>query len=495
MIQVGFAQAPAIEWQKCFGGTGDDYAQSIHQTTDGGYIVAGYTTSNNDDVTGNHGNYDHWIVKFSTTGTIEWQNSLGGTASDEAYNLQQTSDGGYIVAGYTISNDGDVTGFYGVIDAWIVKLSTSGSIEWQKTLGGTDDDGASFIRQTTDGGYVVAGGTWSNDNDVTGNHGESDFWIVKLSSTGNIQWQKTYGGDGIENANSIQQTTDGGFIAVGFTNSNNGDVTGNHGGVDYWVLKLSATGTIQWQKTLGGTGDEYANSVQQTTDGGFIISGITDSNDGDISGNHGNNEVWIIKLSATGNIEWQKALGGTGGENAICIQQTITDGGYILSGNTTSNDGDITGFHGGSSSDYWIVKLLNSGNILWQKTLGGTLNDSASSIVQTLDGGYIIGGFTNSNDGDIIGNHGGYDFWIVKLGSDVFNTNDFSESAIKVFPNPTTTTLTLQNPNNLIIDKIIITDLTGKTLQQQVQSTNQINVEQLAKVCIYCKLFRGRKSW
>ena len=234
------AQAPAIEWQKCLGGTSWDYAKSIQQTSGGGFIVAGETWSNDGDVSGNHGIVDSWIVKLNSSGDIIWQKCFGGTDDDVAFSIQQTSDGGFIVAGYTSSNDGDVSGNHGGGDYWVVKLDSSGTIQWQKCLGGTDNDEAKSIQQTSDGGYIVAGETWSNDGDVSGNHGNSDYWVVKLNSSGDIEWQKCLGGTVKDIAKTIQQTSDGGFIVAGYTNSNDGDVSGIHGDYyDFWVVKLN----------------------------------------------------------------------------------------------------------------------------------------------------------------------------------------------------------------------------------------------------------------
>jgi hypothetical protein len=178
-----------------------------------------------------------------------------------------------------------------------VKLNSSGDIEWQKCLGGTNWDVAYTIQQTSDGRFIVAGYTESNDGDVSGNHGNSDYWVVKLDSSGDILWQKCLGGTSWDFANSIQQTSDGGFIVAGYTESNDGDVSGNHGGSDAWVVKLNSSGDIEWQKCLGGTGDEYVNSIKQTSDGGFIVAGCTKSNDGDVLGNHGNDDSWVVKLT------------------------------------------------------------------------------------------------------------------------------------------------------------------------------------------------------
>lgn len=442
LLTINFVYAQTtfqcIQWKKSLGGINQDYASSVKQTSDGGYIVAGSSRSNDGNVTGHHGSTDYndyWILKLDGNGIIQWERSLGGTNTDWASSIIQTSDGGYIVAGYSNSDDGDITTHHGSTDYsdyWIVKLDGNGNIEWQKSLGGTGTDGAADIRQTTDGGYIVAGYTNSNDGDVSGYHiGEgtpTDYWIVKLNSNGDIEWQKCLGGTATDGASSIEQTSDGGYIIAGGSYSNDGDVSGHHGAfgrfgtTDYWIVKLTNNGTIQWQKSLGGIYYDYATSIQQSSDGGYIIAGYATSNDGDVTGHHGTPsdivwDYWIVKLDNNGTIQWQKSLGGMNLDLASSIQQTI-DGGYIVAGYSYSNDGDVTGHHGSSYQDYWIVKLDNNGTIQWQKSLGGTRDDFAHSIQQTVDGGYIIAGHSDSNDGDVTGHHGTTstsDYWIIKL--------------------------------------------------------------------------------
>jgi hypothetical protein len=347
-------QTASIEWQKSLGGSGYEEAMSIIKTSDGGYIVAGSSTSTNFDVIGNHGDADYWIVKLDALGIISWQKSLGGTGYDVANSIQQTSDGGYIVAGTTNSNDGDITGNHGSYDYWVVKLQASGNILWQKTLGGSWDDQFHSLQQTVDGGYIVAGTTNSNDGDVTVNHGSYDYWILKLNSAGIIQWQKSLGGTDDDIATSIQQTTDGGYIVAGDSRSFLNVTIGEY---DYWIVKLDALGNMTWSKTLGGSGVDLAYSIQQTSDGGYIVAGGSDSNDGDVSGNHGFNDYWIVKLNSLGTIQWQKSLGGSGEDVAYSIQFTC-DNDIVIAGGSSSNNGDVSGNHCCiNASDYWVVKL------------------------------------------------------------------------------------------------------------------------------------------
>ncbi len=409
-----YAQDPVIIWTKILGGSDADYARSIHQTTDGGYIVAGHTYSNDGDIHGNHGNNDYWIVKLTATGDTSWTKTLGGSNYDYARLIQQTTDGGYIVVGRSTSTDGDVHGNHGETDYWIVKLTATGDTSWTKALGGTSNDMAQSIQQTTDGGYIVAGESYSSDGDVYENHGWADYWIVKLTATGDTSWTKVLGGSNRDYVHSIQQTTDGGYIIAGEVLSNDGDIHGNHGSYDYWIVKLTAAGDTSWTKTLGGSDADYAQSIQQATDGGYIVAGYTYSNDGDVHGNHGNNDYWIVKLTATGDTSWTKTLGGSSNDMATSVQQT-TDNGYIVAGDAASSDGDVHENNG--NRDYWIIKLTATGDTSWTKTLGGTGSDwtKGDIIQQTTDGEYIVTGNTLSNDGDVQGNHGDYDYWIVKF--------------------------------------------------------------------------------
>ena len=394
-----FAQAPSIEWQKSLGGTGQEYGYCIKQTNDGGYIVVGESVSPiGDMITNNYGNYDCWVVKLDDVGAVQWQKSLGGSDYDRASAVQQTADGGYIIVGMTTSNNFDVSGHYGSYDCWVVKLGSTGVIEWQKPLGGSSAEEGYSIQQTTDGGYILCGYTSSTNGAVTsgiggwivklnstgaiqwqksiGNYmnciqqtadggyiaagytngplGNTDYHVVKLNNLGTTQWQKYYGGTSSDAAYSIQQTTDGGYIVAGETNSSNTDVTNNNGSFDCWVLKLNSLGALQWQKALGGSSFDYGKSVQQTTDGGYIVCGKTNSNDGLVTGNHGDADYWVVKLNDLGSVLWQKTLGGVGTDWGQSIQQT-TDGGYIIAGSTGSYDGDVTIQYG--DRDFWIVKL------------------------------------------------------------------------------------------------------------------------------------------
>jgi gliding motility-associated-like protein len=418
-----FSQAPIVEWQKCLGSDNGDYARSVWPTTDGGYIIAGYTESNGGDVIGYHGNLyinDIWIVKLNSTGAIQWQKCLGGIYQEDGADIRQTPDGGYIVAGSSASPDcqGAIS-HYG-LDYWVVKLSPAGDIQWQKKLGGNKNEYAYSIDLTNDGGYVIAGHSESTDGDVTGNHGSRDYWVVKLDGIGNLQWQKSLGGSGDEEAYSVRATGDGGCIVAGLTDSNDGDVSGNHGKRDYWIVKLDNTGALQWQKALGGSAFDEAWSIQITPDG-YIVAGTSSSNDGDVSGNHQSlgafSDGWVVKLNTTGTIQWQKCYGGSFNERINYVQLT-SDGGYVVTGLAESSDGDVPCNAG--VDDVWVFKINSTGNLEWKKTLGGRIFDEASCVQPLTDGNYILVGHTCSDNVSGYHPHNQYngtcaDFWILKL--------------------------------------------------------------------------------
>ena len=423
---LSFSQAPAIEWQNTIGGSSDDNLYSIQQTSDGGYILGGYSSSgiSGDKTEASLGGVDYWVVKLNSSGAIEWQNTIGGSSDDWLRSLQQTTDGGYILGGYSSSGiSGDKTeALLGGFDYWVVKLNSSGAIEWQNTIGGSSDDYLTTLRQTTEGGYIVGGYSYSGISvDKTEEKlGVSDYWVLKLNSSGAIEWQNTIGGSNSDFLKSLRQTTDGGYIVGGYSYSGiSGDKAEiSMGSSDYWVLKLNSSGAIEWQNAIGGNYGDELTSLQQTTEGGYIVGGNSTSG---ISGDKteatlGNWDYWVVKLNSSGVIEWQNTIGGSGGDGLYSLQQTV-DGGYILGGGSASGiSGDKTETLVGSS-DYWIVKLNSSGVIESQIGIGGDGHDDLYSLQQTTDGGYILGGWSNSGiSGDKTESSlGSYDYWLLKL--------------------------------------------------------------------------------
>ncbi|MBK7965244.1 MAG: hypothetical protein IPK10_08065 [Bacteroidetes bacterium] len=405
-----------IEWQKAFGGSALDYQNDLYRTPDGGYLLSGTTESFDGDVTGNHGFSDFWLARIDTFENIQWQKAIGGSNGEQATCMRPTKDGGSIAVGYTNSNNYDVIGNHGGTDFFVVKTDFQGTIQWSKVLGGPLYDAASSVEQTADGGYIVAGSSAGNGGDVTGNHGGSDYWIVKLNSNGTVNWKKSYGGSNHDYATSIKQTADHGYIVVGYTSSYDGDVdTIYNGDFDYWILKLNVAGDIQWSKSFGGSDWDQATAVKQLPDGGYVVAGYTQSTNGDVVGNNGAYDFWILRLNATGSILWKNTYGGSDWDLAKSIEQT-PEGGFLVGGYTSSdNSGDVGSNHGGT--DFWLIKIDANGTLLWSQLTGGSGDEEAAALYLEKDGSYVMGGYSTSTDGDATGsgNHGAGDYWAVKF--------------------------------------------------------------------------------
>jgi predicted secreted protein len=361
LIQVE-AQEPEVEWSKTFGGSGQDEGNSVLQTDDGGYIIAGNTMSYG------AGTSDVWLIKTDSNGNMLWNKTFGGRAGEYGVSIQKTNDGGYIIVGGTMSYGA------GSRDVYLIKTDSSGKMLWSKAFGGTDYDEGFSVQQTSDDGYIIAGITDSYGT------GSRDVWLIKTDSSGNKQWDRTFGGSRIDYGSSVQQTSDGGYIITGWTFSYG---AGSH---DVYLIKTDSNGNMKWSKTFGGSGQDEGNSVQQTSDGGYIIVGTI------WSSKTQSNDVWLIKTDSNGNMLWNKTFGRSGGDEGFSIQQT-TDGGYIITGVID------TGYA-------YVVKTDSNGNMEWDKTLGG---GCGSSVQQTSDGGYIIVGSTAYSSSR------GTDVWLIKL--------------------------------------------------------------------------------
>ena len=378
----------AITWDKTFGGSNQDMGFSITQTEDGGYAVSGYTILDREKRKDNwraklgyivlteEKNQDFWIIKIDKNGNMEWDETFGEKGTDIANSITQTKDRGYIIAGFIW------TVYASKQDFWIIKLDENGNIEWGKTFDGDENDIAYSIIQTEDGGYAVAGSTgvrvW----------GETNCWVIKLDAKGNMEWDNNFGGTGWDEIYSIIQTKDGSFITTGCVWSKGA------GRGDVRVVKLNKRGDLVWDKTFGGSENDEAYSIFQTNDGGYAIAGFTVLED------TGDRDIWVIKLDKNGNKVWDRTFGGTSEDWANSIVQT-EDKGYMVAGWTKSM--------GAGKTDVWIVKLNKNGDLLWDKTFGGSENDEAHSIVQTEDGGYAVAGWTKSKG------TGNSDVWVIKL--------------------------------------------------------------------------------
>jgi len=410
-------------------------------------------------------------ICFCQTPGVKWTRPLGGTSSERAYDVQKTIDGGYLSVSNTISNNIDVSGHHGGGDIWVVKMNSFGAIEWQKCLGGAGTEQFKRLVYNPDGTALIVGVTNSSNGDILNFHGTQDIWAVKIDIAGNIIWQNSLGGTALEEFRNLDITLDNGYIITGYTTSNDGDVNGNHGGEDIWVVKLTNTGNIEWQKCLGGTGSERPRSILSMPDGNFIMVGSTASNNGDVTNQHGNNDLWIIKLNALGNITWQKAYGGTNSETGF--RAVVSNSGSItVLANAFSNDGDVVG-HNGSSVDVWIVDVsYNDGTLNWQKCIGGSSEETPVSLLKDAQGMYLVAATTISSNGDAVSNHGQRDVLLTRLtNSGLVNWSKcFGGERIEDLFDVYNDTVTSQSKYNAALK---VFDVAGKLLWRQIQVINK----------------------
>lgn len=363
----------AQQFARAYGGSSIDTAYTLHQTADGGYVLAGYTQSFG------AGDRDFWVVRVDAFGNIVWQRAIGGPLADTAMELVETVDGGFAIAGVTRSYGA------GMVSGWVVKLDANGSLLWNRVIGGSNSNSFGGLAATSDGGVIAAGATQPAG-------GSYDGWLVKLSSAGAVTWQRRYSGADTDMFTRVRQTADGGYIAVGQTQS-----FGTGG--DLWVVKTDASGAITWQRNYGGAGFEGGSDVRQTTDGGYIVAGSMEPPP------YVHSDGWLLKLDASGNVAWQRAYGDGGAlssDGFYGVRQT-SDGGYIVSGRT-SIGAELQPW----GSDAWVIKLDPGGNISWQRAFGSSQYDYSLVAIQTSDGGYALSGATQGFGA------GSDDAWLIK---------------------------------------------------------------------------------
>lgn len=353
------AQAVQETWTRTYGEFESDIPRAMQQTADGGYLLAGTTGSFG------AGSWDFWVLKTDTFGNVEWEKAFGEANLEVLHFAQQTSDGGYFIGGYTTIQTDPFD-----LDFWLLKLDTTGEVEWQKRYGGDGSEIAWSGQQTLDGGYIVAGSSSSFGG----------LWVIKLDPDGNIEWEKTYSGF----IDEIRQTIDGGYIIAGAT-----ELEGNR---EFLLIKLDSDGDVEWNKTHGTDDFDEATSIQQTSDTGYIVAGTT-------SVTSIERDFLLIKLDADGDVEWESSYGTESEETASDVQQT-SDQGYIVIGRSSFSD------------DMLLLKLDSNGNLVWKKSYGGPEREGGFSVRETSDGGFVAAGVTLSFGA------GSNDFLVLKLDSD-----------------------------------------------------------------------------
>ncbi len=365
---------PDTLWTRTYGGTNNDYGRSILQTNDGGFVSTGCTASFG------AGNYDIFLIKTDSSGNQQWMQTFGGSSNDYGYCVQQTNDNGFIIAGYTSL-------YPYSYQVYLVKTDSSGNQMWSQTFGGSSADYGYYVQQTADDGFIICGSTNSYG---AGNY---DVYLLKTDAWGNLIWFRTFGGSGSDLGSSVYQTLDSGYIISGYTMS-----FGNY--FQTYLIKTDEFGFQSWYQTYGGSGTEYGRSVRQTSDGGYIIAGLTSSY------GSGSNDIYLIKTDSLGIQLWQQTFGGQGSDEGESVHLTI-DSGFIVAGCSNSFSEDF---------QVYLVKTDSVGIQQWSQTFGGTASERSFSVQQNNDGGYIICGYTYSYGA------GNQDVYLIRLALDVLPT-------------------------------------------------------------------------
>jgi hypothetical protein len=402
---------------KNYGGSKNDVANAVVKTTDGGAAVLGYTQSINGDISDKTTeNFDFWVLKLDAENNMQWSKTFGGTNDDRGNDIIQTNDGGFAVLGYSTSSNQDVPGNAGSQDFWMIKLDANGAISWSKTFGYTGADFGTTLLQTTDNNYLITGVLDVTSSGGQGNsrnsqrHAGGDIWALKLSENGDLQWSKYFGGAFTDAPFGVVETEDHNFIIAGSSDSGDVDLSNNNGSYDFWVLKIASNGTLLWERSLGGSEIDEGRAITTTNDGQFLIVGDTRSQDINVSNNNGAADVWIIKMNTDGNLIWEKTIGGTSFDVARSVSKT-QDNGFVISGSSRSLD---AGFTNQGQNDALLLKIDSEGNLVWKQTIGGTEIDFFYDAVQLNDATIIAVGETSSSNGDLTENKGFSDALIIK---------------------------------------------------------------------------------
>ncbi|KVV16342.1 T9SS type A sorting domain-containing protein [Flavobacterium sp. TAB 87] len=494
-----YCQCQEILWEKSYGGTNADYLFDAQPTADYGFILAGssLSTKSGNKTSDNNGNLDYWIWKMDEKGDLDWQKSIGGNGYDVLQSIEITVDGGFILAGSSNSAKGSdkKEDSKGLLDFWVVKLNAKGDEQWQRTIGGSGQDELLRAFQTKDGGYMLGGSSNSSPtldktkkvsqelsidlySKLEESRGNMDYWIVKLDKEGNIEWQKTYGGKYTEVLRSMEQTSDRGYILAGYSNSPaSGDKIENNKGLgDFWIIKINSSGEIEWQNVYGAEGDDQPYIIHQTSDAGYIVGGNSNSTKSLTSyGGTVNDGIdfWVLKIDKIGEIDWSKTF-DFGKADILTSLVVNTDGSYLIGGYSKGEIkrgliSDVAkqagmGIDKDGINDYIALKIDDTGEEIWNKTVGSSGEDILRKLMETRDGGYIMAGTSNSKSSkDKNSNVGGSDFWVVKLKDK--QKVEKVKASIEAIPNPARPFTNIVIGFEFETGSAALIDLTGRILQ------------------------------
>lgn len=489
---LGTAQTPAVQWQNTYGGLATDEFRDAVALPGGGLVAVGTGRSSDGGFGTNHGSFDLVVVELDADGGLVWGRSYGGSGFDEGNAIAALDDGGFVVAGSTSSTNGDaVPGTHGYADFWLLRLSATGDIVWQRTLGGTLIDEAHDVLVTADGDIIATGWARSANGDVTDPQGGYDYWVVKLDADGDLLWQRNYGTALDESARSIAPAPDGGFLLCGIGSGEPGAPVGHHGYSDVLLIKIDEDGDVEWSRYYGGSNAERVMEVLALPDGRFCVAGFTNSTDGDVASNiaEDQGQVWVFAVDGAGELLWENSFGGTDLNDTGEALAPGPNGGVVVCSTAYSVDGDVLVHHG--AADIWLIGLDAQGALLWQHTYGGSGNDFGTGVVQRPDGGYFVTGATSSTDGDIVVQHGNYDMVLIALSASTTGIAPVQGSTIAVWPSPTADHLHVRAAERTPYS---VRDAAGRTVLYGTLHAEALDVSALHNGCYALLLGNGMRA-
>ncbi len=486
LVFFQYFSSQEIQWQKSLGGAQEEYLFDALATLDYGYLLAGssVSTKSGSKALSSYGNLDYWLWKMNENGELEWEQNLGGLGNDFLRSIRYTADGGYILGGHSDSpvNEVKLDSCRGKHDYWVVKLDPLGKIQWQKTLGGTEDDRLMVVRPLENVKGYILGGTSnsgrSHEKEAV-SRGNSDYWIVQLDASGGIRWQRTLGGNYTDELKGLEVLPDDkGYIVYGYSNSQvSGDKQAEQLGLgDVWVIRLTQKGEVLWQETYGGKGDDIPVQLQITDEGNYLLLGYSNSHSEE------GTDYWLVEFDNVGNVNFEETynIGTTDIATGLTKNKDQT---YLISGYTRTNYKSPSGKEAQGVEDYVAIKVDQQGQKLWEKQLGGKGSDRLLSTLQTRDGGYVLSGTSNSGAGrdKSIRSNGLKDYWVVKLQDEAVAIEE-EDRSIVVYPIPTERYLTVVVPYAFETGVALVYDYAGRLLQKQVlkSRTQALDLHHLA---------------
>lgn len=485
MFISGHSQIPEIQWQNCYGTSDTDRSYGI-ESLNNGYLIA-VEVIDDEGLTNYHGSHDIWIINTDSTGSIIWEKCYGGSSAEAPQKVLKKSNNEFFIFGYSGSTDGDIqSDNYGFADLWVININGQGDLLWEKCYGSPGTDEPRDIILTPDGGFIMLARISSSGGDISQYFGLYDVWMCKCDSLGNIEWEKTLGNTGLDNGVSMMINSQNNIVMIGAAQRHGGMVEcyPDESWGDVWLVELDLSGEILWQRCYGGSDYEFGVEIQEHNNG-YLFIAKSYSNDGDVSGHHGpigsdaKGDFWVVKINSSGEIIWENSYGGYDSDSPKTVTQT-EDGGMLAIGTTYSNDGDVSGNHSfpGTYADIWAVKLSPDGEMEWQQCYGGWGMErlyNPFTILKKGDYNYIIASSTNhkSWNDDIqcdIHANGDYDAWIFEL--DLDDTTGLYDSPagqdqVSVYPNPAKewTAFNYTLPDNSTKGVIKIVDITGAVIE------------------------------